>query len=192
MRRLTLVVLAAFAPALFGDGLACASGKARVFADDHITFANGLSNVRLDNLKAKYGKAFLYVERGGKAFIVTDTDTLDRVRAVMLPQSQVGQQQAALGSKQAALGSKQAAIGIEQARVGVQQISASETEKVRLEARQRDLSRRQEALGARQEELGKQQAALGAQQEALQKDSDKKIDAILDQAIIQGLARQVQ
>src|SRR4051812_21427693 len=101
MRRLTLAVLAvAAASTLLADGHTCAAGKARVFADDHIIFANGLSEGRLDTLKTKYGKTFLYVERGAKAYVVTDGDTLDRVRHILLPQAQLGQQQAALGSKQ--------------------------------------------------------------------------------------------
>ena len=193
MRRLTFAALAlAVASTLLADGHTCATGKARVFADDHITFANGLASEKLESLRTKYGKTFLYIERGEKAYLVTDTDTLDRVRHILLPQMQLGQQQASLGTKQAALGSKQASIGIEQARVGTQQIGASESEQQRLSAKQEELSKKQQALSAQQEELSKQQESLGAKQEGLQKDSDAQIDTVLDQAITAGLARQVK
>jgi len=193
MRRQVLAVLAvAFASALLADGHACEAGKARVFADDHITFANGLTDIKLETLKARYGKTFLYAERGPKAYVVTDADTLDRVRHILLPQSQLGQQQATLGSQQAALGTKQAALGMEQARLGLKQIGASETERQRLSKHQEELSNKQEELGRQQEVLGKQQQALGAKQEALQKSGEPQIDTILDQAIERGLARQVK
>ena len=179
MPRLTLAALTlAFASMLLADGHTCAPGKARVFADDHITFANGLSGEKLESLRSKYGKTFLYIERGEKAYLVTDSDTLDRVRHILLPQSQLGQQQASLGMKQAAL-------GMEQGRLGMQQIGASKSE-------QRTLSGRQSELSKKQEELSKQQESLSAKQESLQKQSDAQIDTVLDQAIAAGLARQVK
>jgi len=193
MRRQVLAVLAvAFASTLLANGHACEAGKGRVFADDHIIFANGLSDVKLETLKTRYGRTFLYAERGPKAYVVTDADTLDRVRHILLPQNQLGQQQATLGSQQAALGTKQAALGIEQARIGAKQIGASEAEQQRLSKQQEELANKQEELGRQQEALGKQQQALGAKQETLQKDSDPQIDTILDQAIARGLARQVK
>src|SRR4051812_48342204 len=147
MRRLTFAALAlALASTLLADGHTCASGKARVFADDHITFANGLSSEKLENLRTKYGKTFLYVERGDKSYVVTDTDTLDRVRHIVMPQTQLGEQQASLGTKQAALGSKQASLGLEQGRIGMQQIGADEAQQRRLSAKQEELSRKQEEL----------------------------------------------
>ena len=185
MHKLTTAVFALmFASTLLAEGHTCAPGKARVFADDHVIFANGLSGERLDALKAKYGKVFLYVERGDKTYVVTDGDTLDRVRHILLPQTQLGYKQATLGSQQAALGTKQAALGLEQARVAMQQASAAQSKREALEKKQAALSRQQEALS-------KQQEALGAKQDALEKDSDAQIDTVLDQAIREGLAKQV-
>ena len=155
----------------FAGGKSCQAGKARVFADDHIIFANGIGDVDMDALTSRYGKTFLYMERGSKAYLVTEADTLDRVRHILLPQSRLSQQQAALGTKQAAL-------GLKQAQLGMQQIGASE-------AKQRELERKQK-------ELGKQQEALGARQEALQTETDKAVDAILDQAISRGIAKLVR
>jgi len=186
---LALTVITAGA---FAGGKACEPGKARVFADDDIIFANGIGSVDLDALKAKHGKTFLYIERGAKAYLVTDTDTLDRVRHMLLPQAQLSRQQASLGTQQAALGTKQAALGLEQARLGMQQIAASEAKQRELERKQSELARQQEALGRQQEALGRQQEQLGAKQEALQRDSDKQVDAILDQSIAGGLAQQVR
>jgi bla regulator protein BlaR1 len=186
------LVIAAVSVSGFAGGMACKAGHARVFADDHTIFANGISDVDMDSLTARYGKTFLYVERGAKAYLVTDADTLDRVRHILLPQSQLGQQQAALGTKQAALGSQQAALGMKQARLGMQQIGASEAKQRELERRQSELGRQQEELGRQQEALGREQEKLGAQQETLQVESDKKVDAILDQAITSGTAKTVK
>ncbi len=186
------LAIASFAVSGFAGGKECKAGQARVFADDHTIFADGISDVDMDSLTARYGKTFLYVERGAKAYLVTDADTLDRVRHVLLPQSQLGHQQATLGTKQAALGSQQATLGMKHARLGMQQIGASEAKQRELERRQSELGRKQEELGRKQESLGREQEKLGAQQEALQAESDKKVDLILDQAIGRGIAKEIK
>jgi len=179
MRRLAVAAIAlVFSSTLFANGPGCAANQARVFVDDDISFASGLSMQKLETLKGKYGKAFLYIERSKAGYVVTDSDTLDRVRHILLPQSQLGQEQASLGMKQAAL-------GMEQGRLGMQQIGASESEQRRLSGKQSELSKKQE-------ELSKQQESLSAKQESLQKQSDAQIDTVLDQAIAAGLARQVK
>ena len=193
MRRLMFAAVAlAFASTLFAGGHACAAGQARVFSDGDISFANGLSTEKFDALRARYGKTFLYMERGDKTYLITDADTLDRVRHIVQPQRQLGQEQAKLGTHQAALGTQQASLGLEQSRIGMQQMGASEAEQRRLSAKQEELSRKQDALSRQQEELSKQQEALSAKQESLQKDSDTRIDTVLDQAIASGLASQVK
>jgi hypothetical protein len=164
MRVLMTAVLALGVVAFSATAFAGMQGKARVFADGNIVFANGISDVDLDALKARYGRTFLYMERGPRAWVVTDGDTLDRVRHILLPQAQLGQ--------------KQAALGLEQARAGMQQIAASEEKRRELEKKQND--------------LGRQQQELGSKQEALQRESDKRVDAILDQAIALRIAKQVR
>jgi bla regulator protein BlaR1 len=186
------LAMTASAAAGFAGGRECKAGKARVFADDRIIFANGIGEVDMDALTARYGKTFLYMERGAKAYLVTDAETLDRVRHILLPQSKLGQQQAVLGTKQAALGSRQAALGLKQGQLGMQQIGATEARQRELERKQNQLSRQQEELGRQQEALGHQQETLGRQQEALQMESDKQVDAILDQAITRGIAKVVR
>jgi hypothetical protein len=164
----------------------CEKGRAVVYSDGNITFANGISIDDLSTLRKAYGRHFAYVEREGHGYVITDSDTLDRIAAVYEPQQKLGRQQAVLGAKQAALGVQQAQIGTEQGRIGMRQTyDHSET----LDRRQNELGKKQDALGEKQDTLGRQQEVMGRQQEELARNAEKQIGAIFDQAIRTGLAK---
>jgi beta-lactamase regulating signal transducer with metallopeptidase domain len=135
-------------------------------------------------------------------------------------QAELGQKQSALGMKQAELGQKQAALGVKQAQMGLKHAELSmqmmrasqqgdeaarerqeqELEKLE-EALEKDqeaiskeqeaLGEQQEALGAEQEKLGEQQEKLGEQQEALAREAEKKLKALVEEALRKGLAEPV-
>ncbi len=118
-------------------------------------------------------------------------------------QAEFGQKQAALGLKQAQLGMKHAELSLQMARASTQSDEAArerqekelekseealEKEQEALEQQQEALSKEQEALGRQQEALGREQEKLGQQQEALAREGEKKLKALIDEALRKGLA----
>jgi hypothetical protein len=164
----------------------CEKGKAVVYAEGGITYANGISAEDLSTLQRTYGRHFAYVERDGHGYVITDPDTLDRIAAVYTPQTKLGRQQAELGAKQASLGAKQAEIGREQARIGMRQTHEHSES---LEQRQNELEKQQNALGEKQDVLVRQQETMVQQQEDLARTAEKQLAAIFDQAIRTGVAK---
>ena len=164
----------------------CERGKAVVYSDGDVTFANGISGDDLSGLRRAYGHHFAYFERDGRSYVITDPDTLDRIAALYEPQWKLGRQQAELGRKQAALGRQQADLGREQARIGMEQIHDHSQS---IERRQNELGKKQDDLGEKQDVLGKQQEALGRQQEDIAHSAEKQIEVIFDQAIRTGVAK---
>jgi hypothetical protein len=164
----------------------CERGKAVVYSDGDVTFANGISAEDLSALRTTYGRHFAYFERDGHDYVITDPDTLDRIAALYEPQQKLGRKQAELGQKQAALGAKQAELGREQARIGMRQTyDHSES----LDRRQNELGKKQDELGEKQDALGKQQDSMGRQQDDLSRTVEKQIGVIFDQAIRTGVAK---
>jgi bla regulator protein BlaR1 len=135
-------------------------------------------------------------------------------------QSELGKKQSVLGMKQAEFGQKQAALGVKQAQLGMKQAELSlqaaraaaqgnEAERERLEKQmekdqealekeqdalgdqQEALGQEQEALGAQQEKLGEEQEKLGQEQEKLAHEAQKKLKALIDEAVSKGLAEPV-
>jgi beta-lactamase regulating signal transducer with metallopeptidase domain len=135
-------------------------------------------------------------------------------------QAELGQKQAGLGMKQAEFGQKQAALGVKQAQLGLKQAELSlqasraalqkdeaardrqekelDQQQEALEKEMEALAKEQEALGDEQEKLGDQQEALGReqeklgeQQEKLAHEGEKKLKALIDEAVSKGLAEPV-
>ncbi|HEX3582446.1 MAG TPA: hypothetical protein VH087_11840, partial [Thermoanaerobaculia bacterium] len=165
----------------------CERGKAVVYSDGDVTYANGISMDDLSGLRRAYGHHFAYFERGGQGYLITDADTLDRIAAVYEPQQKLGRQQAELGQKQGALGAQQAELGREQARIGMRRAAHDQSES--LERRQEELGKQQDKLGEKQDALGKQQEAMGQQQEEFSRQAERQIAVIFDQAIRTGIAK---
>jgi len=163
-KRLALAAVVLFALFAGKTDEHCAGGKALVFANGGITFANGISATDLAALANAYGRHYAYFERNGHGYVITDPDTLDRIAAVYAPQLALGSRQAALGQKQAAIGMNQAKSGMEQARLGIQQVHDDSRA---TERRQQELSKQQDTLGEKQDALGREQTTMGHQQEEM-------------------------
>ncbi|MDY7227772.1 M56 family metallopeptidase [Hyalangium rubrum] len=136
-------------------------------------------------------------------------------------QAELGRKQAALGVKQAEFGQKQASLGMKQAELGMKQAehgvaaarAAMRGDKAEQDRHEQELEKnqeavdkemdalgdQQEALGREQEKLGEQQEALGREQEKLgrqmaasARESRKRVDALVDEAVRKGLAEPVK
>jgi hypothetical protein len=186
-----------------GAGLAAASAATARAGEraSYILFGAGEQGVTMsgstDDLRrartVRVGdEPMLYFREGGSAYVVRDPSTLRDAQLIFKPQQELGSQQAALGARQAELGGRQAALGGEQARLGAQQANARPRDAVELGRRQAALGRQQDALGQQQNALGQQQNELGRRQDLLGREADKKLRALLADAIRRGIAAPVR
>ncbi|HWS71377.1 MAG TPA: hypothetical protein VN605_04655 [Thermoanaerobaculia bacterium] len=184
MRNATAILALLFATAIATpshakdcDGL--------VYVDDHTTTTTSTDcddRLSVNRLREQYGKHFAVVTRGSKSYLITESSVLRQIGDAYQAQAELGSRQAALGAQQAALGEKQAAIGAEQARIA---LSGDD------EAQNR-LSRRQSELGRQQSDLGRRQSALGRQQEEAGRAAERKVAALLTEAIRTGVAKEIR
>lgn len=183
MRNATALLALLFA-SLLATAAHAKECEALVFVDGQRTTTTNGCDDRLDveRLRAQYGRHFAVAARGSKTYLITDASLLRQIGDAYQVQTDLGRRQAALGELQAALGAKQAAIGAEQARIA---LSGDE------EAQSR-LTRRQSELGRQQSELGRQQSALGRQQEEAGRAAERKVAALLTDAIRTGAAKEIR
>jgi bla regulator protein BlaR1 len=156
------------------------------------------------------GKPLLWFERDGKSYVVQDAATLARIQELFEPQREMGEKQGALGEKQAKLGEQQARLGAQMGELGAQQASHgarmaaqamnanNDAAVAKIEAdmearsdKMEALGRQMEELGEKQEALGRQQEELGRQQEKLGLNAERQLRTVIDQALANGLAQEV-
>ena len=130
---------------------------------DSTTMNGSFSHQALGRMQERYGARFFWFERDGKAYVVTDAKQIERAAAIVKPQHELGEKQAALGEKQAALGARQAGAW-------------------RDDALREQLSREQEALG-------REQQKLGAEQERTSTRIEQQLSELAADCIRKGLAR---
>ncbi|MBV9493504.1 MAG: hypothetical protein JOZ54_04610 [Acidobacteria bacterium] len=184
MRNLALILLLTLAPTLLAE---C---DRVVFRDGDVTTNGGKCGMNVDRIEAlrvRYGRRFVWFERDGKTYISREAQLIDRLRKLYQPQADLGAQQAALGEQQAKLGVVQARLGEEQARIGQMQTRAGADQNA-LSAKQNELGARQNELGQQQNILGEKQNKMGERMNALAREADRKLPAILDEAIAKGWA----
>ena len=118
-------------------------------------------------LRGSDGGPFLYVRTGGSTYVSRDRGLIDRVRAEMKEQRELGEQQAALGARQAELGAQQGKLGAEQGRLGAQQHEFAAAMAAHGTA-QAQLGALQGALAALEAQTDNQSAEIVAARKALQ------------------------
>ena len=131
-------------------------------------------------------EAFAWFRVDGETYVAAEAATLDRVRELMRPSIELGEQQGRLGDRQAELGERQSALGDQQHELGERMSDLSsrlqdvelrladergsrnraqaERERDEIQAKMREASRLMSELGRRQGELGERQGALGEKQ----------------------------
>ena len=146
-----------------------------------------------DRVGKKVKGNFIWFERDGKSYVITDPALLAQVKSLYAPQGELGRRQAELGRQQAELGKQQGLLGVQQAMVqvplpdiskqmaelqkSVQRLAAEQAEQVtqerlaelqaQLGALQGRLAAAQTLAGSKQSVLGSQQGELGAKQAEL-------------------------
>ncbi|KTF33484.1 hypothetical protein LMG919_16345 [Xanthomonas vesicatoria] len=156
--------------------------------------------------------ALLWFRRGGKSYVVRDPGTLQRIRALYAPVSQLGNAQGALGERQGRLGEQQAALGTQMAAMAVRDAAAAvaqaraslardnaaarpatstSTTQQATATKQRSTQQQIEALATQQQALAAQQADLATQQAAASARADGQARQVMHEAIRTGLASPV-
>jgi hypothetical protein len=123
----------------------------------------------LDRVRGKVKGSFLWFERDGKSYVITDPAIIAKGEALYAPGSELGRRQAELGRKQAELGREQGLLAAQQAMVKVQvpDISKEMAElerSVQALAQEKAQEVTQESLGDLQAKLGEMQGKLAAAQ----------------------------
>jgi beta-lactamase regulating signal transducer with metallopeptidase domain len=99
-----------------GDSYAIISAGSSTMSGSfsHVDFA------QLQALRDKLKTDFIWFERDGKSYIITDPATVNRAREAFAAQAELGRQQGELGERQGALGEAQGALGEQQGTLGEQ------------------------------------------------------------------------
>jgi beta-lactamase regulating signal transducer with metallopeptidase domain len=99
-----------------GDSYAIISGKTRTMSGSfsHVDFA------RLEALRNKINSDFIWFERDGESYVITDPETVKRATEAFAAQADLGRRAGELGERQGSLGEVQGVLGIQQGRLGEQ------------------------------------------------------------------------
>ena len=99
-----------------GDSYAIISGKTQTMSGSfsHMDFA------KLEALRKKINGDFVWFERDGKAYVITDPETVKRAMDAFAVQAELGRQQGELGERLGSLGEVMGALGEQQGVLGEQ------------------------------------------------------------------------
>jgi beta-lactamase regulating signal transducer with metallopeptidase domain len=122
-----------------------------------------------DRVGKKIQGSFIWFERDGKSYVITDPQLLAQAKAYFAPQEELGRRQEELGRQQEELGRQQEEAGkqIEEVKVQIPDISKEIAElqrsiqKMSSQATQESLSELQSKLGEMQSKLGEAQSRAG-------------------------------
>ena len=190
-------------------------GYKYVLCAGDMNVVNGDGDTDFQELRRTYGRQFFWFRHDGRAYVVRDAATIQRLVELYRPQSELGREQGELGRKQGALGRKQGELGRkqgelgrEQGRLGIEQARLArfddddpstaarhrelERHERELSLRQADLGREQGVLGREQSKLGEGQSRLGERQSALSRDIEQKLKPMLDEMVRKGVAERAR
>lgn len=88
-----------------GDSFALVTGKGSTVN------INGHSQGELERVRSKVQGDFLWFERNGKSYVITDPATIAAAKQLYAPMEELGLRQSELGKQQATLGQEQARLG---------------------------------------------------------------------------------
>lgn len=164
----------------------------------------------------------LYLRRDEQEYLIRNPETVKAFEATLKPLEQLGAKQGELGAKQGELGGKMGELGGKMGELGARQGELGlrhaelalaqarqeqagkespeiEREQQQLEREQEELSRQMDALGKQMDALsphmdalGKLMEAEGEKMEAESREAEKKIRALLDDAVRKGVAEPVK
>jgi beta-lactamase regulating signal transducer with metallopeptidase domain len=131
-----------------GDSYAIISGKTQTMSGSfsHLDFAN------LEALRNKINSDFIWFERDGKSYVVTDPETVKRATEAFAAQADLGRRQGELGERQGRLGEAQGVLGDQQGALG-EQMGQLSTNLENMKIRIPDMTAELQALKQKTQEL---------------------------------------
>lgn len=131
-----------------GNSYAIVTGKTQTMSG---SFGNA-DFARLEMLRNQLNGDFIWFERDGKSYVITDPETVKRAAEAFAVQAELGRKQGELGERQGSLGELQGVLGEQQGALGEQmgQLSSNlRNMKVELP----DMSEELQSLGLKTQEL---------------------------------------
>lgn len=182
-------ILATFTLAILAGTAVAATVENIIVKDGKTSYVNMNGDGRHDSLKS-YGSRYASFELDGTRYVITDEATLDEIREILAPQTELGKRQAALGEEQAELGRQQADLGRQQAELAHRQARiAPASPTAGFGQAQRELGKKQRALGERQRELGDRQRELGDLQREAGEKAEEALEKVFRTAVRNGVAQ---
>jgi uncharacterized coiled-coil protein SlyX len=165
---------------------------------DHVNMSGELGDAELARKAAGGASRVFWFKRDGRAYVITDAATLDRIKEAYRPVEELGEWMGELGAKQGEIGAKQGELGAAQAKL------AQKTAKIsRLRAKGidvsvdttdesiADLSDEMSSLGEVMEKMGAKMNKLGKKMKAASAKADAEVAAIVAEAEKAGLVKPV-
>jgi beta-lactamase regulating signal transducer with metallopeptidase domain len=131
-----------------GDSYAIISGKTKTMSGSfsHLDFA------KLEALRNKINSDFIWFERDGKSYVVTDPESVKRATEAFAAQADLGRRQGELGERQGRLGEAQGVLGDQQGALG-EQMGQLSTNLENMKIRIPDMSAELQTLKQKTQEL---------------------------------------
>jgi hypothetical protein len=136
----------------------------------------------VDALKKQYSGNFIWFRRSGKAYIVRDAATLEKISAAWAPADRLGQEMKKFDADKRVQSDGMKALGREM-RAAAHGGNPGDTE---------GIGKKMDALGKAMDAIGKQMDALGKQMERTSKQADADSRTLLRAALANGAAQPVQ
>jgi DNA repair exonuclease SbcCD ATPase subunit len=181
------LLLAAGAVAL----LASASRDAYILSgpESRISFSTGAEIPQIRAMQARFGGDFLWVRRHGNAYVIRDAALVQRARSFFVSVS-------ALAPAQEAVGREEAKLDHEEERLEAIADWASDSEGRTRSAKDdrsresalRDAEAKLVEVRAKQRDVGQREREIDQREEALEREAERKLWQLVDDAIRSGAA----
>ena len=133
-------------------------------------------------------RTVFYYRLGTHAWVVDEAGLIARIEQVLEPGLTLTARQAEMGMTQGSLGGLQAKTGARLAEAG---IAMGLGDRADGRAKMAAVRSEMETLAAQQKDLARQQQELGKEQREEARRADAAIDALMEDAIVEGVARDV-
>jgi hypothetical protein len=149
------------------------------------TFVGSHSNddTEVDTLRKTTPGSFVWFRQSGKAYIVRDPATLDKIAAAWAPADKLGQEMKKLGAEMRGHGTAMAALSRE--------MTAPAPGATGGRRGSEETGKKMEALGKTMDALGKEMDKLGKQMERESKQADATSRTVLQSALASGAAQAI-
>jgi hypothetical protein len=152
----------------------------------------------LVKVKKKFSGEFLWVRRGGKAFLIRDRAVLDQAQTCFAPLQALDPERNALQAKQREIEREEAVLEREQEELERQEEDLEDDRGESAASAREDIQRRQDELRprverqeARERDLERVEEALDEREEVLEQKAEEQLWQLIDATLARGAAERV-